>query len=156
LGIFPRRFIGGFLEIESELLDQLLKLDRIPTCGIDFGPIARELVVHPLAGGRIGNRSDVGRDLGRLFAHRRRTEHNRQTTIKPVVHPEVQRQACNHTSGDGKRGSKRPAARAGRGRAQLLGYRGQNAWTKPGWCALRPRLLEKAFDVVVQDHSFAI
>jgi hypothetical protein len=83
------------------LLNQVLEPDCILLGGLVIGPARREPFVNPLARGRIGNGSNIGRDLGGLFTHRRGTEHNRQTTIEPVVHPEIESQACQQTGGHG-------------------------------------------------------
>jgi hypothetical protein len=105
LRIFPRRFIGGFLDVESELLDQLVKPDGILSGGILLGWAGCKPVVRPLAGRPIRDGRNVARNLGRLFVHRRRTEHRGQATIEPITHPQVERKACQQT---GRRGKGRP------------------------------------------------
>jgi hypothetical protein len=156
LRIFLRRFIGGFLEVESELLDQLLEPDRVPAGGIVVGPVCCEPFVHPLARGGIGDRSNVGRNLGGLLAHGGRTEHDRQTTIEPVAYPKIECQTRQHPDGHGKRRTERPPRGQGSDGPQRLVHRRQHATTKLGGCAPGRHLMEPALDLIVHFLSFTI
>ncbi|MFI5460354.1 MAG: hypothetical protein ACHRXM_33470 [Isosphaerales bacterium] len=151
-----RRFIGGFLHIDSELLDHLLEPDPVLAGVIGVRSDRREPLVHPLPGGGIGDGSYVGGDLRGLSGDGRRTEHNRETAIERVIHPVIERQACKHTDGDGECRAERTAGGCHGGRAQLGGRGSQHSRTQLGRCAAGCHLLEPAFDVVVHFHSFTI
>jgi len=103
--------MSGLLYIDSELLDHLLELDCVLPAVIVAWLTHRESLVRPSPGRRVGDGSNFGGDLGGLSLDRRRTEHNRQTTIDRVIHPVVERQAGNQTGGDSESGAEWPAAR---------------------------------------------
>jgi hypothetical protein len=156
LRILLRRFICGFLEVESELLDQLLEPDRVLAGGIVVGPVRREPFVYPLARGGIGDGSNVGGNLGGLLAHGGRTEHDRQTTIELVAYPKIECQTRQHPDRHGKRGTERPPRGQGSDGPQRLVHRRQHATTKFGGCAPGRHLMEPALDLIVHFLSFTI
>jgi hypothetical protein len=92
-----KRFIGGFLEINDDLFDNLLEPDRILAGLVTGGSRCRESPVRPFGRIGVGDGRDVCGDLRGLSVDWRRTEHKHQPTIEAVIHPIVQREACNHS-----------------------------------------------------------
>jgi len=109
-------------------------VDHLPEPGcvragvIVVGSARRKPLVHPLPGGGVGDRSDVGGDFRGLSVDGRRTEHNRETPVDRVIDPGINRQAGKHKGGDRERETVSPTGVSGC--VQLTGYGGQHSRTK--------------------------
>jgi len=133
LRIFLRRFISGFLEIDSQLVDHLLEPEYVLAGVGVVGSARHEPLVYPLPGKKIGDGSNVGGDLRGLTGNGRRTEHNRESTIDRVIDPEINHQAGKHSGGDRERETVSPPGLSGC--VQLTGHGRQHSMTKLRLCA---------------------